>query len=84
MGWSKYALVTLILILIMTMGAFGSHFGYEVDGVPQGGDVGTTPQFLWDMATFQIDGMPPLMAGIFDIIVILIVFVIVNWIRGTN
>ena len=84
MSWSKYALLTLILVLIFTMGAFGARFGWEVDGVPKGGDIGATPAFLWDMVAFQIDGRPALMSGVFDIILILIIFMAVNWVRGVN
>lgn len=84
MGWSKYALLTLILVMVFTLAAFGSHFGYEVNGIPKGGEIGVEPLFLWDLATLSIDGLDPLFGMAFDIIIILVGFIALSWVRGNN
>lgn len=84
MNWTKYAVLTLILVLEFVVGIFCSHFGWAVDGIPQGGDIGSTPSYLWDMAKFNIDGMPAMFSFIFDLINIVIVTLALSWIRGTD
>lgn len=84
MSWSKYSLLAVILVVMSTMSILGSHFGWTVDGVPHGGSIGSAPAFLWDMASFRIDNMPVFLTAVFDIVVILIIYMAVNWIRGND
>lgn len=84
MFWSKYALLAFILVVMFTMSIFGAHFGWTVEGVPKGGGIGATPSFLWDMVTFRIDNMPIIINAVFDIVIILLVFMAVNWVRGID
>lgn len=84
MHWTKYALLTLILVVMGAVSMFGAHFGWTVDGIPHAGGIGATPAFLGDMLSFRIDGMPVYVSGIFDIILILVILMAVNWARGTD
>ena len=84
MTWTKYGLLAFILVLMFTISIFGAHFGWTVDGVPKGGGIGATPAFLWDMVTFSIDDMPVVINTVFDIVVILLIYMAVNWVRGND
>jgi len=99
MNLSKYSLLIGLLIIMLTVGLMGNHFGYEVDGVPQGAALtqGGTPgllgivDFVWDsivfmfnMTTFQVDGVPVWVGAIFLIMGLMVVFLIVNIIRGND
>jgi hypothetical protein len=99
MQLSKYAVLAGLLSVIFSVSLFGNHFGYTVNGVPQGAALthGTSPgllgivDFLWDstvfmfnMTTFQVDGMPAFVATIFLIMGLMAVFIIVNIVRGTE
>lgn len=103
---TKYSLLLLLVIVMVVAGLFGGHFGYEVDGVPQGGgeyaelDLGwwswaegiigvvmwvwDAVVFLFNMATFQIDGMPVFISAIFVVMSIMTMMLIVSLIRGTS
>lgn len=91
MGWTKLGVLALFLVIIFTVSAFCSHFGYTVDGVPQAGFIEGQPgllgavQWAWDglgflfnMMTFQIDGVPELIGIIFIIMSILSLFIVVS------
>lgn len=99
MNLSKYGLLIGLLIVMLTVGAFGNHFGYEVNGVPQGSSLtqGANPgllgilDFAWDsivfmfnMTTFQVDGVPAWVGMIFLIMGLAVVFLIVEIIRGNG
>lgn len=84
MGWTKIGLLLIILILILTVNYFGNHFGYTVQGVPQGGSVeGSTPSifdlsFMWDLMSFQIDGVPDYVSIVFIIVSLLALYILVT------
>lgn len=84
MGWTKIGLLLLILIFIFTVNYFGGHFGYTVHGVPKGGSVGgSTPSifdlsFMWDLMSFQIDGVPEYLSIVFIIISLLALYILVT------
>jgi hypothetical protein len=99
MNLSKYSLLIGLLIIMLTVGLMGNHFGYEVNGVPQGAALtqGGNPgllgilDFAWDsivfmfnMTTFQVDGVPVWVGAIFLIMGLMVVFLIVNIIRGND
>lgn len=97
MGWSKYGLTALLLVVQSAVGLVGGFAGYQVDGVPVGGEMSSgSPgilgivEWVWDslvfyfhMLTFQVDGMPVPIGAIFIIMGLLTVTLIVNLIRGS-
>ena len=95
MGITAYGLLALLIVVQMVVSIFGSYAGYSVDGVVQGGSVAAAPgflgvvtwawesiKFLFSMVTFQVDGMPLFMSGIFLVMSLMTVFIIVRTIRG--
>jgi hypothetical protein len=95
---SKYDLLLGLVITMVTTSLFGGHFGYEVNGVPQASAMAheASPgllgilDFAWDstlfmfnMTTFQVDGMPIFISAIFLVMGIAVVWLIVNLIRGS-
>ena len=91
MGWSKLGVLALLLVIIFTVSVFCGHFGYSVDGVPQGGIVEGKPGllgavqwgwdalvFLFNMMSFQIDGVPELIGIVFIIMSLLSAFILVT------
>ncbi len=96
MNWSKYGLTAFMLVVILATSFFGGHFGYFVNGVPQGGQqVTEQPGFLesvawlWEsmtfwfyMVSFGIDGMPDFISAVFTIMNILTILLIASLIRG--
>lgn len=86
MGWSSYALLTLILIVDFMVALFGARFSYVVTGVPEaaGNQLGTDWTFIFDLMTFQVDGMPAALTFAFLLIQILAGFIVVKLIRGTD
>jgi len=66
-------------MLVVSM--FGAHFGYTVDGVPQGGgdfSIIKGMSYFYDMTTFSIDGAPAELSAVFLLITLLSVFIIVS------
>lgn len=45
--------------------------------------LGDAGGYLWDMATFQIDGMPYWFSGFVDLVILMMVLIIAFGIRGT-
>lgn len=96
MHLTKYSVLLGLLIVQCFSGLIGGHFGYTVNGVPQGGAVSAVApgilgvvEWVWDsmifmfhMVTFQVDGMPAFVNIIFIIMSIMTVFLIVSLIRG--
>lgn len=124
MNWTKIAFVCLFLVIIFTVGAFATHFGYRVHGVPHGMrpsfhtielvapgesvgidtqyivhfDDGTNTQmslkelysmidsngivdivgFLTSLGSFSVDGMPYEVSLIFDILVLLMIYLLAS------
>ena len=95
---TKYAVLAGLIIVILVTGAFGSHFGYTVEGVPQ--SVETTDDqpgilgalewawdnivFLLNMVAFRVDGMPSWVSMIFIFMAAMCVVLIASLVRGTN
>jgi len=98
MALSKYSLLLGLLIVMVVTGLFGSHFGYTVNGVPQGGVlmeeapgvlgifswVWSGITFMFQMVTFRVDGMPIFIGVIFGVMSVMVVFLIVSLVRGSN
>jgi hypothetical protein len=98
MNLSKYNLLLGLLIVMFAVGGVGGHFGYSVNGVPQGGVIGGSSPgilgvvdwiwssigFLFSMVTFRVDNMPSFVSAIFVIMSIMVVVLIVSLIRGTD
>jgi hypothetical protein len=95
---TKYSLFTMLVIVQLTTALFGGHFGYTIHGAPSGavlnssapgilgalGWVWDSIAFMFNMMTFQIDGMPAFISVIFIGMAILTAFIILNIIRGTD
>jgi len=95
---TKYNVLLGLLCVIFTVSAFGGHFGYTVNGVPQGGMVEQTSPgalgvvdwifdsigFFFSMVAFRVDGVPAFINAIFVIMSIMVVVLIVSLIRGTD
>jgi len=95
---TKYDVLLGLLIIQLTSGLVGNHFGYAVNSVPQGATAATANpgllgivDYLWDsgvflfnMTTFRVDGMPVFVSAIFTIMAILVVFIIINIVRGND
>jgi hypothetical protein len=98
MGWTSYAVLAMILVIIFTVGAFGAHIGYTVNGIPTASEVsGENPgifgalgwvwdsiQFFFDLLTFRIDGMPAWFSYVMILLLLMVIFIIVKLIRGTD
>jgi len=96
MSLSKYSLLLGLLIVISFSGLIGSHFGYTVNGVPQGAGISETApgilgvvEWVWDsmvfmfnMVVFRVDGVPAFVGVIFIVMSIMTVFLIISLIRG--
>lgn len=98
MGISSYGLLIFLLVVIFSVAGFGGCAGYTVEGVPKGGELASgepgilgiiewvwdSMVFMFDMITFQVDGMPAFINTIFLILGLLSVFLIVKLIRGVS
>lgn len=98
MGWTSYAVLALMLVIILTVSVFGGHFGYTVNGVPKAGAVsGNNPgllgalgwvwdsvQFFFDILSFRIDGMPSWFSAVMIFMLLMVVFILIKLIRGTD
>lgn len=106
MAWSKYAILVLCTVVILTTGFVGGKVGYTVNGVPHGGTdyveaqtdnpwipnfiegiidaLGDAFGFLWDMLLFNIDDVPYFINMIFVVMSLVVLFIIVSLVRGTN
>lgn len=98
MGITSYGLLIFLLIIIMSVAGFGSCAGYTVNGVPKAGEVTTENPgifgvigwawgaivFLFDMAVFRVDNMPEWVSTIFIVMGLLVLWMIIKLIRGTE
>lgn len=95
---NKYGVLAALVIVILVTGLMGAHFGYTVDGVPQGVEASdeepgllggityafSSIGFLFSMVAFRIDGMPIWISTIFIFMGIMSITLIVSLIRGTE
>jgi len=90
MGWTKLGTLAFFLVIIFTVSVFCGHFGYTVDGVPQGASIEGQPGllgaiswasdafgFLFNLMTFQVDNTPELIGIIFIIMSLLSLTILV-------
>ena len=86
MSWSSYGLLALLLVVTATIGFFGGHFGYSVNGIPveAGNTVGLDWGFLFLLLIFSVDGVPAFLSAIFLVMQIMTGFLIVNIVRGAH
>ncbi len=87
MQLTAYGLTFFLLVMDFTVGIFGGYAGYTVNGVPvaEGGSIGLDSfQFLFDMSTFQVDGMPAFLSAVFLIFNLLVVLLIIRLLRGND
>ena len=91
MSWTRLSVTTMFLVIILVVSVFGGHFGYSVNGVPQGGLVEGQPGilgalswgwnaigFYFSMMTFQIDNVPVEVNIVFLVINIITLLMIVS------
>lgn len=95
---NKYAVLAGLAIVILVVGLFGAHFGYTVNGVPQGAELGEGQPgflgaleyafagiaFLVSMAAFRVDGMPVWISSIFIFMAMMAIMLIASLVRGTE
>ena len=93
---SKYDVLGGLIIVQFFTGMVGSHFGYTVNGMPQGAAlaegapgflefvtwVWNSMVFMFEMVSFRVDNMPVAVSVIFVIMAIMSVFLIISLIRG--
>jgi hypothetical protein len=82
----KFVMLALIIICTFVPAAFASHFGYTVNGLPQGGispDSGgmitDTIGYLYHAVSFSIDGMPAGLGVYFIFVALMAVAVIISF-----
>lgn len=81
MTMNSYGWVILYIVVIASVGYFGGALGYTVNGLPQETDA---LGFLGALATFQIDGVHPLLALVFDCSPFFVAWIIYRQIRGQD
>lgn len=95
---TKYAVLAGLAIIILVTGLFGAHFGYTVNGVPQGAEIQegepgilgalqyafASIAFLVSMVAFRVDGMPIWISSIFIFMGMMSIMLIASLIRGTE
>lgn len=95
---NKYAVLAGLVIVILVTGLMGAHFGYTVNGVPQGAEVQegepgilgaleyafASIGFLVSMVAFRIDGMPVWISSIFIFMGIMSIMILASLVRGTE
>ena len=93
---SKYDVLGGLIIVQFFTGMMGSHFGYTVNGMPEGALISSgqpgllgVVEWVWDsmvfmfqMVSFQVDNMPAAVSVIFVVMAIMTVFVIISLVRG--
>ena len=94
---TKYAVLLAILIINFVISQVGVFAGYSINGVAQGSAFsGENPgifgiiEWVWDsisfmfnLATFQVDNVPAVIAGLFIIVQLMFIYLVVNLIRGS-
>jgi len=91
MNMTSYGVLLLLIVLITTVAGFGAYAGYTVSGIEQTNVSGGVPgilgiiswvwdsiEFMFHMITFQVDGMPAFISGIFLIMSLMGTFLIIN------
>lgn len=83
---TAYNVIALWLIIILCVGTVGSYAGFTVNGVEigEGGTAWDSLTFLYNLASFQIDGMPFFLSGFFLLFNLLTGFVILRLVRGND
>jgi hypothetical protein len=85
---NSYVVVTVVAVLDLVVAFFASMVGYTVNGSVTAGSATWSwtdmVGFLWDMISFNIDGMPFLISAAFIVMNLLSLFVLVKLIRGTD
>lgn len=98
MSLSSYGLLIFLLLVIFSVSFFGSLAGYTVNGVPLGGSLSTEApgifgiiewvwdslEFLYNMMSFQIDGMPIYINMVFLGLSLLTSYLVLRLIRGVS
>jgi len=94
---NKYSLIVGFLVVMGVVGAFGASAGWTVNGVPMGHTISGSPtvwgalawvfsalQFMFQMMTFQVDGMPFWIVLVFYFMSMTVAYVLINLVRGTE
>jgi len=91
-----YILLFSILVINLVTSQIGLLAGYTINGVAQASTfsdeapgvfgiiewVWDSMAFMFNLATFQVDNIPAILAGIFVIIQLMFVYLVVKLIRG--
>ena len=92
-----YILLIAILIINLVISQVGIFAGYSINGVAQASAfseevpgvfgiiewVWDSMAFMFNLATFQVDNIPAVIAGVFVIIQLLFIYLVIKLIRGS-
>lgn len=93
---TAYSLFISLVTIQLVVGMFGGYAGYTAHGVPH--EIASLVQpnlvtiatwvwnsvnFMWDMITFDIDGMPAFINMVFLLMAMSSVFLLVKLVRGS-
>lgn len=83
---SSYEVLLILLVMNLTIGLFGNHFGYSVNGVvvEAGNTLGLDWGFLFNLLIFNVDGVPFFLSLVFLVMQVMAGMIIVNIIRGAH
>lgn len=91
-----YLILLAILIINLCVNQMGLWCGYTVDGVAVASTASTEApgvfgiiewvwdslSFMWNLTTFQVDGIPAILTGVFIIMQLILIYIIIKLIRG--
>lgn len=81
--FSKYGVVSFILVVMATVSIFGGYLGYSCDGVEtQGAFAAAT--FWINCMVFSVDGMPIFVGAVFWILTAVMGLIVLSFVRGTD
>lgn len=91
-------IITISLIIISLIVIFGGNLGISVSGGVEKPEISNSEpgllsifswawtgiKFFFAMIAFQVPGMPVWISSIFDIMIILCIWILLKWVRGTE
>lgn len=77
--------MVLLIVVASIAGAilFGGHVGATTASLPASNTTGGIG-FLWELMTFKVDGAPVWFGIVLDAFMIVLLFVVVKVLRGSN
>lgn len=85
---SNNGTLLMVICLIMSVVFFGGYYGVSINNPLSGIDTQNpslfSVTFLWQLMTFTMDGMPVAISAIFDVMAIMMLYLGLKLVRGTN